>query len=152
MKTATLLRNSVVFLVLVLMLLLAVPAKEASAAPAASGCRNTYYTVRYGDTLSGIAARYHVNMWELARANGIHNPNRIYAGQTLVIPGNCCQKNCCNTCGGGQYGGGHWYIVHRGDTLSKIAWHYGTSVWAIANANGIRNINCIYAGQKLYIP
>lgn len=45
-----------------------------------------YYTVRWGDTLSGIAAWYGVNAWSIARANRIYNLNRIYAGQTLCIP------------------------------------------------------------------
>jgi LysM repeat protein len=45
-----------------------------------------YYTVRWGDTLSGIAAWYGINAWSIARANRIYNLNRIYAGQTLCIP------------------------------------------------------------------
>jgi LysM repeat protein len=46
----------------------------------------TVYVVRRGDTLSGIAWRFGVNMWAIVRANGIANPNRIYAGQVLYIP------------------------------------------------------------------
>lgn len=45
-----------------------------------------WYTVRYGDTLSGLAWRFGRNMWAIARANGISNPNWIYAGQRLYIP------------------------------------------------------------------
>jgi lysozyme len=44
-----------------------------------------WYTVRYGDTLSGIAWRFGRNMWTIANDNGIHNPNWIYAGQRLWI-------------------------------------------------------------------
>lgn len=43
------------------------------------------YTVRPGDTLSGIAARYGTTYIELARKNGIANPNIIYPGQTIRI-------------------------------------------------------------------
>lgn len=43
------------------------------------------YTVRPGDTLSGIAARYGTTYIELARKNGIANPNVIYPGQTIRI-------------------------------------------------------------------
>ena len=43
------------------------------------------YTVRAGDTLSGIAARYGTTYIELARKNGIANPNIIYPGQTIRI-------------------------------------------------------------------
>ncbi|HEY71933.1 MAG: hypothetical protein DRJ03_07065 [Chloroflexi bacterium] len=45
------------------------------------------YTVRRGDTLSGIALRYGVSTWALAQANGIRNPSFIYVGQVLRIPG-----------------------------------------------------------------
>ena len=38
------------------------------------------YTVRGGDTLSGIAARYGTSANALARLNGIQNPNLIYPG------------------------------------------------------------------------
>jgi nucleoid-associated protein YgaU len=44
------------------------------------------------------------------------------------------------------------YRVKRGDSLSEIASHYGVSVKQLANANGIRNANRIYAGQVLCIP
>jgi LysM repeat protein len=44
-----------------------------------------------------------------------------------------------------------WYTVQCGDTLAKIASWYGTSVWALAQRNGIPNINKIYAGQVLCV-
>lgn len=53
-------------------------------APPAGGGQ---YTVRPGDTLSAIGARFGVSYQEIARANGIANPNMIYAGQRLTIPG-----------------------------------------------------------------
>jgi LysM repeat protein len=46
----------------------------------------TSYTIRSGDTLGSIASRYHTSVQALARANGIANPNVIYAGRTLRIP------------------------------------------------------------------
>ena len=39
--------------------------------------------VEYGDTLSGIAAQFGTTVERLASANGISNPNLIYAGQVL---------------------------------------------------------------------
>lgn len=44
------------------------------------------------------------------------------------------------------------YTVQAGDTLSKIAARYHTTVQAIAQANNIRNVNLIYIGQRLSIP
>lgn len=46
----------------------------------------------------------------------------------------------------------HVYIVQKGDTLSKLARHYNTSVHALAKANGIRNPNKIFVGQRLCVP
>ena len=43
------------------------------------------YTVKSGDTLSGIAAKYGTTYQKLAQINGISNPNVIYAGQVLKI-------------------------------------------------------------------
>lgn len=44
------------------------------------------YKVKKGDTLSEIANAHGVDMWDLANANGIRNPNYIQVGQTLTIP------------------------------------------------------------------
>lgn len=46
----------------------------------------TAYVVQRGDTLSRIARRYGVSWRVLAQVNSISNPNRIYAGQQLIIP------------------------------------------------------------------
>ena len=49
-------------------------------------------------------------------------------------------------------GGGTTYTVESGDTLYGIAGRFGTSVNAIAAANGISDPNYIYVGQQLTIP
>ncbi|KAF4999366.1 hypothetical protein FGRMN_2507 [Fusarium graminum] len=51
-------------------------------------------TVQQGDTLRGIAARFNCTFEEIARHNNISNPDLIYPGQTLQVPG------------GGRHGGG----------------------------------------------
>ncbi|MBU1880134.1 MAG: carboxypeptidase regulatory-like domain-containing protein, partial [Chloroflexi bacterium] len=50
------------------------------------GSHNVWYTVQYGDTLSGIAARYGTTVSALSQANGIYYPYTIYAGQRIYIP------------------------------------------------------------------
>ena len=47
----------------------------------------TTYVVQWGDSLSSIAYRYGITVEALMAANGLTNPNFIYAGQTLSIPG-----------------------------------------------------------------
>jgi LysM repeat protein len=45
------------------------------------------HLVRFGETLFSIARLYRVNPWIIGRANGLFNPNLIFAGQVLCIPG-----------------------------------------------------------------
>jgi LysM repeat protein len=56
----------------------------ASSAPTASGA--TTYTVRAGDTLSGIAAEFGTTVAALVERNGIKDPSRIAIGQELELP------------------------------------------------------------------
>ena len=44
-----------------------------------------YYTIQPGDTLSGIAERYGTSYQYLAYINGISDPNKIYAGDTIRV-------------------------------------------------------------------
>lgn len=97
------------------------------------------YEVQEGDTLAEIAATHDVSTQELIDANDISNPNRIYVGQVLTIPGE-------------DGGTDRLHTVAWGDTLGTIAWQYGTSVSTISGANGISNPNRIYPGQVLVIP
>lgn len=108
-----------------------------SSAPAQAPAVGTY-TVRGGDTLSSIAAKFGTSYQTLASLNGISNPNLIYVGQVLRVNGSA------NT-------GSVYYTVRVGDNLSAIASRYGTSYQSIASLNGLTNPNLIYAGQTLKI-
>lgn len=108
-----------------------------SSAPIQTPATNTY-TVRPGDTLSSIAAKFGTNYQALASLNGISNPNLIYVGQVLRVSGSASA-------------GSVYYTVRAGDNLSAIASRYGTSYQSIASLNGLTNPNLIYAGQTLKI-
>ena len=104
------------------------------------------YIVRRGDTLSNIALRYGTTVNEIAGINGIQNPNLIFIGEQLLIP---TKKNSSNS---GNNNDNENYVVKRGDTLSKIAVRYGTTVNELVQLNGIQNPNLIYIGQILKLP
>ena len=50
------------------------------------------YTVRSGDTLTAIATRMGISAADLARANGIADPNLIRIGQVLTMPGGAATR------------------------------------------------------------
>lgn len=104
------------------------------------------YTVRSGDTLSGIASLYGTTYQHLAEINGIADPNLIYPGQVLKITGGGSSKPSASSSGGGTY------TVKSGDTLSGIAAAHGTTWQTLQSLNGITNANLIYPGQVLKLP
>lgn len=112
---------------------------------------DTTYVVVPGDTLSAIARRFGVTISELAQANRIVNPNLIYVGQTLVIPGVASP--------GGNPAppaplppSGATYVVRPGDTLFRIALTHGVTVAGLVQANNLSNPNLLYVGQVLLLP
>jgi hypothetical protein len=77
-------KKAMVLVVCLLVAQLIIGVTTAAAAPPT--CGPTYHRVRYGETLSSIGRLYGVNPYAIARANGLANPNYIYAGQMLLIP------------------------------------------------------------------
>ncbi len=134
---------------LVVLLIGGVVVPAASAAPSST---DSAYVVRPGDTLGSIAARFGVSASALARANGITNPDRIYIGQNLVIPGasgSASQPGAPKPPATSPSQG--TYIVQQGDTLAKIAARFGTTVQALMRLNGISNPDRIWVGQRLIV-
>lgn len=131
-----------IVLVVVVLSLVVTPVAFATPAPQYGQC-GYWYQVRWGDTLSSIARYTGVSAAAIAQANGLANPNYLYAGQWLWIP--CSAPPPPPQCG-------YWYTVHWGDTMNSISYRTGVNVWSIAQANGIYNLNRIYAGQALWIP
>ena len=88
----------------------------------------TTYSVRSGDTLSGLAQRFSTSVGSLQKTNHIANANLIRVGQRLTVPDGF---QAAPSKGGS-------YTVRSGDTLSGIAGPYGTTVGALAKANTSR--------------
>lgn len=104
------------------------------------------YSVKAGDSLSAIAARYGMSYETLARLNNISNPNRIYVGQVLKLSSGSTVSNVVNHSTASAAGS---YTVKSGDSLSTIAARYGMSYETLARLNNISDPNRIYVGQTL---
>ncbi|MGJ3237791.1 MAG: L,D-transpeptidase family protein [Anaerolineae bacterium] len=131
------------FLIVMFALLLAMPgiAQEG----------NGTHVVQRGENLFRIALRYGVDMDDLAQANNINNVTRIYAGQTLVIPGLDSADTGDEITNPLVATAPITHVVQRGEYLSQIARSYNVSVEQILAANNIATPNTIYAGQELNI-
>ncbi len=137
-------------------LLMQLPLSVFAAAPANApttddsaqwSCPGYFYRVRPGNTLYSIARVTGTTVRSLMRANGISNPNRIYAGQWLCIPKRPYRpiRQCVPD---GSYS---CHVVQRGETLFSIARLYGTSVQCLMTINHIVYPNVIFAGESIRI-
>lgn len=90
------------------------------------------YVVRSGDTLSGIAGRYNTSWQSLARYNRIANPNRIYVGETVCIPGASTARQPVKGTGNYfPYGQCTWWANQRYHQLRGIyvPWRSQSNAW-----------------------
>jgi LysM repeat protein/GH25 family lysozyme M1 (1,4-beta-N-acetylmuramidase) len=106
------------------------------------------YTVKSGDTLSGIAAKYGTTTAKLQSTNNIKNANLISVGQKLVISGSTSTTSPNTTSSNSSK---TYYTVRSGDSLSVIAYRYGTTTAKLQSLNGIRNANLITVGEVLRV-
>lgn len=99
--------------------------------------------VKIGDTLSKLAIEYKTTIDEIVELNNIKNRNLIYVGEILKIPYST-QKHKGET--------NHIiYTIKKGDTLTKTAKEFKTTVIEIVRLNNIKNPNLIYAGETIRI-
>ncbi len=115
----------------------------ASTSAPAQPIRTRPYTVQAGARLGYIASYYGATVEALSALNNIVNPELIFIGQTLVVPGAAPIPVPVQPI---------IHTVQPGEMLSSIAARYGVNMWLIADANGLSNINFIWMGQRLVIP
>ena len=105
------------------------------------------YTVAQGDTVGEIAARSGVSISALAQANDLNDPNLIYIGQRLTIPGRDGTADSAPI----QPGPTQTHVVRAGESLGTIAARFGLTIEQLAQANGITDPSRIMAGSLLRI-
>jgi LysM repeat protein len=140
----------------------------ASAGPGAgtvSGTRPATYTIKRGDTISGIAGRYGVSTQSLLTLNGLSRTSIIYPGQVISLGGSSLDVQPVSSVtplpsdppstpptSAPAPVINNTYTIRTGDTVTSIAARFGVSVDAILSANGLTRASIIYAGRALTIP
>jgi murein DD-endopeptidase MepM/ murein hydrolase activator NlpD len=93
------------------------------------------YTVERGDTVSGIAYKFNLDMSTIISFNGIGNVRRLQAGVELKIPPV----------------DGVMHLVKGRESLSSIASSYGVNLEPILDINNLDS-EVIHEGDKLFVP
>jgi len=129
------------------------PQADNTTAPEGSGSE---YIVVAGDTLGKITKKNGVSLKALEAANPDVNPKHLKVKQKLIIPaGGSAPAGITSASApdatGADTSSATTYTVKSGDTLHKIAKHFGTSVKAIEAENNLSTTK-IKVGQKLKIP
>jgi membrane-bound lytic murein transglycosylase D len=128
-----------------------------------------YYRVLRGDTLSGIARRFRTRVTTLQKLNSMQRKTMLRVGRRIKVPVN--NERAYSYMGDGKsskvkpskpgrvyaknrkfFSGRRVHVVRSGDTLIRIARHYGTSLSQIAKLNNMGNRSKIFVGSKLVIP
>lgn len=112
------------------------------------------YTVQAGNTLGGIATRFHTSWQKLATLNHLANPNIIDVGEVLNLSNNTVTAGAMQPAKvtktapvmGGRY------TVQSGDTLGSIAARFHTTWQTLAALNHLANPNRISVGEVLIVP
>jgi LysM repeat protein len=137
--------------------------------------------LRPGDNLTYLAEEYGTTVEDILAANNISNPNKIYIGQTLLIPTASDADGLAepapqpaaavadvpaavaedpavadgidaDDADADADEPAVTYTVQPGDSALKIARHFDIDEQSLLEANNISNPNRVYAGQVLTIP
>jgi peptidoglycan endopeptidase LytE len=117
-------------------------AAVASGAYAASASASTY-TVQKGDTLSGIASKYHTSVVDLKNLNNLAS-DLIRVSQTLQVPDGAAAPSALTPASHATY------TVVKGDTLSAIARSHNISLTELRQWNNLSG-DLIFPGQQLTV-
>ena len=102
-------------------------------------------TVKPGETLSDIAARYGISLTQLMKLNGIAKADHIEVGQVLKLPGSSRSAAGRSGVATGRV------TVREGETLSEIAARQGMGMGQLMALNGISKADHVEVGQVLKV-
>lgn len=129
--------------------LVATPEPAPEPAPAAV----TEHTIAPGDTPAKIARKYGISLEQLREANPTMDDRRLRIGQKLQIPAPARKEVAAVAAqpGAGAENDVTVHVVKSGETLTRIAARYGTTVKELRQFNNLRT-DRILVNQKLKIP
>ena len=111
----------------------------------------TEYKIEKGDSFYTIGKKFGVSSKAIQAANPNVDPAKLQIGKTIQIPAPTAAPVAGTTPVVDVATGETTYTVKSGDSLSKIASQFHTTVAAIKSANGL-STDRIKVGDKLKIP
>lgn len=109
------------------------------------------HTVADGETISGIAASYGLSISDVLSTNGLGPQSLIFPGQSIVLPDSASPVPAASVAPAPPAAPTSHTVV-AGDTISRIAERFGTSIQAVLDANGLDWSSVIHPGDALSLP
>ncbi|SEE16120.1 Soluble lytic murein transglycosylase [Arthrobacter alpinus] len=132
---------------------LSISGATAAAPSTSTATASASYTVRAGDTLSGIAADHKISLSSIFSLNDLNDGSIIHPGQKVKVGGQSSPAPASNTTAApAKPASGSEYVIKAGDTLSAIATKNDVSLSALLSANGVDAKAPIFPGKTLTIP
>ncbi|GAB3754073.1 hypothetical protein GCM10027591_02840 [Zhihengliuella somnathii] len=123
---------------------------SSSSSASTASTTSSSYTVKSGDTLSGIAVRNGMGLSTLLNLNDLSASSIIYPGQKLRVSGSSSSSS--STASAPAAPASTTHTVASGDTLLGIAGKYSVSLSDLLGANGLSKTSVIHPGQKIKVP
>ncbi|GAA1362867.1 hypothetical protein GCM10009596_23050 [Arthrobacter rhombi] len=117
----------------------------------ASNPKSSSYTIKSGDTLSGIAHKHHMSLSGLLKSSGLKASTTIHPGQKIRLSGGSAASVKPSAAKSSSASKSSTYTVKAGDTLSGIAAEAGMGLSKLLKANHLSNSSVILVGQKIKI-